>query len=48
MRTINQSFETKDFNAMKKFKKKLSWRDFILFMYLHCKEAEKKGDFKIV
>jgi len=48
MKTINESFDDKEFEELKKFKKKLSWKDFILLMYNHCKEAEKKGDFKIL
>lgn len=47
MKTLNESFEDQVFKDMKKFKKKLSWREFIIFMYEHCKEAEAKGDFKI-
>ena len=42
MKTINETFEDKEFDSMKKFKNKLSWRDFILLMFTHCKEAEIK------
>lgn len=47
MKTINQHFEDREFNAMKKFKKKLSWKDFIVKMYKFCKEKAKKGEFKV-
>lgn len=47
MKTLNETFEDKDFLSMKKFKKGLSWKDFILFMFTHCSDAERKGDFKI-
>jgi len=47
MKTINETFEDKEHEEMSKFKRKLSWHDFILLMYKHCKEAEKRGDFKI-
>ena len=48
MKTVNETFTDEEHLNLKKFKgKKLSWHDFILLMFVHCKEAEKKGDFKI-
>ncbi len=47
MKTINETFEDKNFEAMKETKGKLSWHDFILLMFTHCKESIKKGDLKI-
>ena len=47
MKSINEMFEDKDHEEMRKFKKNLSWREFILLMFLHCKEAQKRGDFDI-
>ena len=48
MKTINETFEDKDFEALKKFKNGHSWHDFILLMFIHCKDAEKKGDFEVI
>jgi len=48
MKTINVTFEDKEIELLIKMKKKLSWHDFIMLMQVHCKEAEKKGDFKIL
>lgn len=47
MKQLNETFEDKEFNSLKKFKRGLTWREFILLMLVHCKEAEKKGDFEI-
>jgi len=48
MKTLNIPLEDKDYNNLSKFKgTKISWRDFILLMYTHCLDAEKKGDFEI-
>ncbi len=33
---------------LKRFKEKLSWHDFIMLMYTHCLDAQKKGDFDII
>jgi len=46
MKTINETFDDKELEQMKKFKGKMSWHDFILLMFIHCIEAEKKGDFE--
>ncbi len=48
MKNLNETFEDNEFEDLKKFKKKLSWHDFILLMFIHCKEANKKGDFEIL
>lgn len=47
MKTINETFEDKEHQDLKKFKKNLSWHDFIMVMYTHCIDAEKRGDFRI-
>lgn len=47
MKNLLEHFEDKEFADMKKFKGDLTWREFILLMFLHCKEAEQKGDFEI-
>lgn len=47
MKQLNETFEDKEFNSLKKFKNGLTWREFIMLLFSHCKEAEKKGDFKI-
>lgn len=47
MKTLNETFEDKDFEFMKKFKGKLSWKDFILLMFAHCSDAQEEGDFEI-
>jgi hypothetical protein len=47
MKTLNEHFEDKEFLEMKSFKNGLGWREFILLMFLHCKEAQVKGDFEI-
>lgn len=49
MKTINVTFEDKEFKKLSNFKgDKINWRDFILLMYIHCLDAEVKGDFSIV
>jgi len=49
MKTLNIPLEQEDYNKLKKFKGvKISWRDFILLMYTHCLDAQKKGDFDII
>ena len=49
MKTINETFEDEEFDRLKKLKgDKISWRVFIMLMYEHCKEAEKRGDFEII
>lgn len=47
MKTLNIPLEDNDYNKLNSLKKKLSWKDFIMLMYTHCKDSEKKGDFKI-
>ena len=47
MKSLNDTFEDKEHEEMKSFKGSLSWREFILLMFKHCKEAKKKGEFKI-
>ncbi|MBU0958220.1 MAG: hypothetical protein KKF56_05420 [Nanoarchaeota archaeon] len=48
MKTINETFEDKEFTLMKKMKKKLSWHDFIILLTQHAQESIKRGDFKIL
>lgn len=47
MKTINIPFDDEEHKNLNEFKSKLSWHDFILLMYTHCIEAERRGDFKI-
>lgn len=47
MKTINETFTDNEHKILKDLKKKLSWHDFIMLMATHCKEAIKKGDFKV-
>jgi len=48
MKTLHQPFEDGVYNEMNKFKEKLTWKEFIIFMFEHCKEAKKRGDFEIL
>jgi len=49
MKTLNIPLEDKDYEKLSKMKgKKISWRDFLLLMFSHCKESEKRGDFEVV
>jgi len=48
MRTLNETFTDEEHKKLTKFKKGLSWHNFILLMYAHCLDAEKRGDFKIL
>jgi len=47
MKTINETFTDEEHKNLTKLKGKLSWRDFILLMYIHCEDARKRGDFNI-
>jgi len=47
MKTLNETFTEEEFELMKKMKGKLSWRNFIMLIVTHCKEAIKKGDLEI-
>ena len=47
MKQINIYFENKEFDSMKKFKGRVSWKDFILLMFTHCLDSVKKGTFEI-
>ncbi|HUS49532.1 MAG TPA: hypothetical protein VMZ91_05170 [Candidatus Paceibacterota bacterium] len=47
MKTLNETFEEKEFKEMKRFKNGLSWHDFIILIFNHCLDAQKKGDFEI-
>ena len=47
MRTINETFTDEEHKKLIKMKKKLSWHDFILLMYTHCLDSERKGNFEV-
>jgi len=47
MKTINETFEDKEFEFLKKQKKELSWHDYIILLSTHASEAIKKGDLQI-
>ena len=47
MKQINIYFEDKQFDSMKKFKGRVSWKDFIILMFTHCLESVKNGTFEI-
>lgn len=47
MKTINETFEDKEFALMKKQKNGLSWHDYIILLVTHAKEAIKRGDLEI-
>jgi predicted CopG family antitoxin len=47
MKTINETFTDEEHNLLKKLKGNISWHDFIMLMAVHCKEAEKRGDFEV-
>lgn len=48
MKQINVYFDDDEHKRLEDFKAKLnlSWHDFIVVMSTHCKDAEKRGDFK--
>jgi len=48
MKTINETFTDEEHKSLVKFKQKLSWHDFILLMYTHCLDANKRGDFEVL
>ena len=48
VKSINVYFDDNEFQGMMNFKNNLSWHDFILLMFTHCLEAQKKGDFEII
>ena len=49
MKTINETFTDEEHKNMSEFKgKEISWHDFILLMYVHCLDANRKGDFEII
>ena len=43
MKSISEKFEEEEFKNLKDMKGKISWHDFIMIMYNHCLESEKKG-----
>lgn len=47
MKQINVYFESDEFENISKFKNNLSWHDFIILMFTHCLDAQRKGDFEI-
>lgn len=47
MKTINETFEDKEFKVMKIQKNGLSWHDYIMLLVTHATESMKKGDLKI-
>ena len=47
MKTINETFTDGEHKRLSKMKGKVSWHDFILLMFTHCVEAQKKGDFEV-
>jgi len=47
MKTINETFTDEEHKSLVKLKKRLSWHDFIMLMQVHCKEAQKRGDFEV-
>ncbi len=49
MKTLNIPLEDSDYKRLSKLKgKKISWRDFILLMYTHCIDLQKRGNFKVL
>lgn len=48
MKTINETFTDEEYENIKKLKNGLSWHDFIMFMYTHCLDSKKKGNFRII
>lgn len=47
MKTLNIPFDDKEIKMMEELKRNLSWKEFIILMTIHCKEAEKRGDFEV-
>lgn len=47
MKSINEKFEDKEFEFLKKQKNGLSWHDYIMLLAVHGKKAIKKGDLVI-
>ena len=47
MKTIHEHFEDEEHKRISKLKGKLTWRDFIMLMTIHCEEAVKKGHLKL-
>ncbi len=47
MKTINETFEDKEFKVMKTQKNGLSWHDYIMLLVTHAQEAIKRGDLQI-
>lgn len=46
MKTLNIPLEDKEYEQLNKLKgSKLSWKDFIFLMFVHCSDAKKKGEF---
>lgn len=48
MKNINIIFEDKEYKNLVKLKGKLSWHDYILLLWTHCFDAQKKGDFNVI
>ena len=48
MKQINVYFDDEEYKNIKNLKNGLSWHDFIMFMYSHCLDSKKKGNFRII
>lgn len=49
MKTLNIPFEDGEHQNLARLKgDKLSWRDFILLMYVHCLDSKKRGNFEVI
>jgi predicted CopG family antitoxin len=48
MKTLNIPLEDSDYEKLSKLKgEKISWREFLLLMYVHCIDSQKRGDFEV-
>ena len=45
--SLNETFTDGEHRKMFEMKGKLSWHDFILLMFTHCLDSQKKGDFEV-
>lgn len=46
MKTLNETFNDEEHKELLEFKGHLTWREFILAMFKHCKETIKQEDLK--
>ena len=47
MKTLNETFEDKEFDSMRKLKGDLSWHDFIILLFTHAQDSIKEGNLTI-